>query len=263
MAQNDDVENELGNALRTSVMAASRMGEQLARLRENQLRQAEATSAQATRQLQARLETERTAARAELASINQPAWWDTADAAAITEAWQTATSWRSIDPEIEKHAKRIENEVTERWKFDVTATGARPEQVREHLQRTLDAHNAAEHERSQRKQLEREALELLLVADGMRDSREAGGVDDIAADEDKEDRLRAQATQLNDQAALHELKEEQHLSAAELEALEAKMTADVGQEYSPRSATVAAGKRSRRKPRRGGNEHAQEQVVSR
>lgn len=263
MGSNDDIEAELGNVLRTSLMAATRMGEQLARMRENQLRVNEAKSAQETRQLQARMEIERTAARAELAAVNHPTWWDKAEADDIAQAWQTASSWRGIDPEIEKHAKKIEQEVSERWGFDVANTGARPEDVATHLQRTLDAHAAAEHELSQKQRLEREALELLIVADGMRDSREAGGVEDVAADENKEDRLRAQATSLKDQAAGHEAQAAQHLSDADLEVKEAKMTADLGQGYPPRAATVAAGKRSHRKPRRATTQPTQEQSISR
>ncbi|MDF1480336.1 hypothetical protein PYV02_14720 [Leifsonia sp. H3M29-4] len=262
MAEQDGVDEEISNALRTGLMAASRIGDQVARLRENQLRHAEARSAQEARELQNRLDSERLAARAELAVVDRPEWWSGADAADITAAWQTATSWRAIDPEMERKAQHIEREVQSRWDLDMANTGARPDQVREHLQRILALHGAAEHEISQQKRLEREAVELLLEADALQSSRDAGYVDDIPADEAREDQLRDRADALQGDAVAHELAAARLLADADEEVRQAKTTSDKGQAYPPRAATVDAGRKARR-PRRVGTDVAQERSVSR
>lgn len=262
MAEHDGVDEALSNSLRTALMAAGRIGEQLARVRENQLRHSEARSAQEQRELQNRLDTERLAARAELAVVSRNEWWDSANAEDVTGAWQTANAWRTIDPEIERHATRIESEVATRWGLDARETGARPDQVREYLQRILDARRLAEDELTQAKKAEAEAAELLLTADAMRDSRDAGHVDDVAADEEKEDRLRDQAGDLTETAASHREAADSYLGIADSEIREAKVTADKGQALPAARATAGAGRRPRRAPRRGG-EQAQEHVVSR
>lgn len=262
MAEHDGVDEALSNSLRTALMAAGQIGAQLARVRENQLRHAEASSAQAARELQSRLDVERLAARAELAVVNRNEWWDAASADDITGAWQTANAWRMLDPDVERAASRIESEVAARWGLDARETGARPDQVREQLQRILEAHAAAKDERAQAKRAEAEAIELLLLADGMRDSRDPEILDDVAADEEKEDGLRRQARELNDSAAAHHDSADEYLAIADSEIRDAKMSADKGQAWPASRATSNAGKKARRVSRPGADQ-AQEHAISR
>lgn len=262
MAEHDGIDEALGNSMRTSLMAAGRIAEQLARVAENKMRHKEAHSAQESRELQSRFDTERLAARAQLAVVDHKEWWDTADAAGITEAWQTANAWRSLDPEIERSATRIQSEIGDRWGIDPQDTGARPDQVREYLQRILEASRIAGDELTQAKKLEAEAAELILEADAMKYTRESGHVEDIAADEEKEGRLRDQIGDLNSLATDHRKTADAMLGLADGELQEAKVTADKGQALPAEHATAGAGKRSRRAPRRG-TEQAQEHAVSR
>lgn len=263
MAEHDGVSDAVSDSFRTALMAAGRIGEQLARVRENQLRHAEANSAQEARELQNRFDVERLAARAELAVVAQEEWWGSASADDITAAWQTANAWRTVDPEVERSATRIESEVAGRWGLDVNATGASADQVRARLQQIIDARVAADDERDQAKRAEAEAAELLLEADALRDSRAAGHVEDVSADEEREGRIRGQAQDLTEIAGEHRSAAAAYDDVADNEVREAKVAADKGQAYPPAAATAKPPKRARPRARRAGNQQAQEQVVSR
>ena len=64
--------------LGTGLTAAARIGEELARTREQRVRVAQAAEEQQGRELRARLEGERAAARAQIAPTLDARWWDKA-----------------------------------------------------------------------------------------------------------------------------------------------------------------------------------------
>jgi hypothetical protein len=88
----DGVGEALDDTLRTVLTVAAQLGERAARLREQAVRQAEARADQQTRELAARHDAERAAARIELAPVVDPGWWATADSRDIAGMWETATA---------------------------------------------------------------------------------------------------------------------------------------------------------------------------
>ncbi len=78
--RSDDIEGAIEGTLRTMVAAAGRMGERLARMREDAARRAEAQDTQRAREYQAQLEQERATAPPQLRPVNEPVWWDRANA---------------------------------------------------------------------------------------------------------------------------------------------------------------------------------------
>ena len=76
--ESDGIEEAFDGQLRIAVTAAGRMGETLARAREDAARRARAQSEQEARELSSRFEAEKRAARVELGSVYRSDWWDRA-----------------------------------------------------------------------------------------------------------------------------------------------------------------------------------------
>ena len=131
--RSDDIEGAIEGTLRTMVAAAGRMGERLARIREDAARRAEAQDTQRARAYQAQLEQERATARAQLRPLNEPVWWDRANANDIAYAYETASAWQGEDPSIADAAAKMRDELRERYGIDTENIGADPAQVAEAL----------------------------------------------------------------------------------------------------------------------------------
>lgn len=153
MAENDGIDDEIRAALQVALTVAARLGEQAARAREQRSREAQSNSTQHAREDEARLTAERDAARASLAPVHRPDWWDAAQTDDVAKAYETARAWAGVDPEAARAQERIVAELRDR--FGVEA-GEGP--VRE-------AMDQAEQERSKGRGDEREAAALMLAAD--------------------------------------------------------------------------------------------------
>lgn len=117
--ESDGVSEVLDDALRLGLTAAGRIAETHIRQREQQLTDAQTQSQHATRQLHARLDGERAAARAELEPIYRAEWWEQAQPADIERAWQTASQWRELDPDAQRAAGQITAQLRDRYDIDV------------------------------------------------------------------------------------------------------------------------------------------------
>lgn len=124
-----EVEGELEGVLRTLVASAGRIGETIARAREEAARRAEAESMQRARELQAQYEQERVLARAQVQPVNEPAWWDRASVADIAHAYETTAAWKDDDPNLADAHAKMGDELRERYGLDVNDLGADPERV--------------------------------------------------------------------------------------------------------------------------------------
>lgn len=145
----DGIEDALEGVVRVAITAAGRAGEMLAREREQQMRQAQARSQQEAAELASRLAAERDAARASLAPVYRPEWWDSAQPEDIARAYQTARAWSDVDPEAVRAEQRITDELRNRYGIDLPASSASdPAAVREAMDRAEEARSAAAGERS-------------------------------------------------------------------------------------------------------------------
>lgn len=124
-----EVEGELEGVLRTLVASAGRIGETIARAREEAARRAEAESTQRARELQAQYEQERVLARAQVQPVNEPAWWDRASAEDIAHAYETTAAWKDDDPNLADAHAKMGDELRERYGLDVNDLDAEPQRV--------------------------------------------------------------------------------------------------------------------------------------
>jgi hypothetical protein len=160
----NEVEGELDGVMRTLVAAAGRMGESVARMREDRARQAEAESVQRARETAAQYEQERAMARAQVQPTREPAWWDRASAEAVAQAYETTSAWKDHDPDLAQAHARMGDELRERYGIDVNDIGADPQRVAEVLNaRTAGIEDAPAAPST--KQERRDADQLLNAAD--------------------------------------------------------------------------------------------------
>ncbi|MFD1716059.1 hypothetical protein ACFSBZ_16410 [Amnibacterium flavum] len=145
--ETDGVNEAFDDSLRVALTVAAQLGERVARLREELARQREATAIQEGRELQARFDAERAAARAQLTVVNQPAWWDNARVEDIAAVHETATSWSDHDAAAEEARATIRREIQHRYGVDATQPGANPDLLAEALHRAETDHAGAGGER--------------------------------------------------------------------------------------------------------------------
>lgn len=124
MSESDGIEEAIEGMSRVGMTVAGRVGEQLARARETALRRAQAVEEQQARELQARFDAERAAARAQLAPVMDNRWWDTASGRDIERVLETATAWKDHDPAARNAADTIRDQVHRRYGLDVNNLGA-------------------------------------------------------------------------------------------------------------------------------------------
>lgn len=148
MSEADGVDDAVDGAMRTGLMVAGRIGEQLARMHEEEQRTIAAAEEQRGRELQERMFAQRAAARAQLAPVSREDWWDKATPEMIERVHETATAWKAYDPEAATAADKISEQVQSRYGIDVNNTGADGASVSAALARAQQARAEAEGERT-------------------------------------------------------------------------------------------------------------------
>jgi hypothetical protein len=148
MSEADGMDDAVDGAMRTGLMVAARIGEQLARMRDEDQRSIAAAEEQRARQLQERFDAQRAAARAQLAPAARDDWWDKATPEMIERVHQTATAWKAYDPAAAQASEHIRNQVQGRYGIDVNNTGADEASVSAALTSAQQARSEAENERT-------------------------------------------------------------------------------------------------------------------
>lgn len=148
----DGIDDAFESTGRTGMMVAMQMGEKFGRLREEMARNAAARDDAAAKEMSARFDAERGAARAELRVIEQPEWWDRATPQDVARVIETAETWKGLDDTAARAAERIEHEVRDRYGVDVNEfrSGATSERARADREVTEAALLVAEADRLDR-----------------------------------------------------------------------------------------------------------------
>ena len=259
--ETDGVGEAFDDSLRIALTVASQFGERVSRLREQLARQREADARQEARELQARFDAERGAARAQLAVVNQPEWWNRASVEDIAAVHETATAWRDHDDTAAAAHDTIRREVRDRYGVDVDRPGADPAVVAEALRQ-------AERDRAQAREERRRAGEdltasqlLLATAEGRdRDADEdrarAWEADDpdaaVQADRDAADAAQEARQAREDSTVAYDSAERRDAFARSLEGtaseqeIRGRVLADTGNAKHPREAVTTPTSRSPR-----------------
>lgn len=184
MSDNDGVDELIEGGMRLAVTSAARVGETLARLRQQLQERSAAESEQSAREMATRIQAEMSAARTSYRGVDDPRWWDNARPEEVASMYRTAAAWRDVDPEAARVEQHMAQEVRTRYDVDVrtvdTSTlGPQMTTASEELSRrgTVDMVEAttllAAAERADHQRSEAELAKL-------RDGQEAKGRSDLA-----------------------------------------------------------------------------------
>ncbi|MBW9207965.1 hypothetical protein KV097_18660 [Mumia sp. zg.B17] len=248
--ESDGIAEAFEGQLRVLITAASQVGERIARLREAAARRAQAQSEQEARELRSRIEVEQRAARAELANVYRPDWWDRADAKQIGHTYQVARAWANDDPEAGRAEQHMRDQLRSRYGVDVNNTQADPAAVSAAVERAQRDLAGASDERNRSSAEIAEAQRLMAEAN----REERRNEHEAMTDADAGDSERGAAEMKYDSAERRE-RTARDLEAKGIdgEAVATKMRADVSQAHPATAAVKDAGgpKKSKARETRG------------
>ena len=185
--QADGVFEEAEGNIRQQLMAAAQLARTAVQARQDAAQRATRRDLEEARQLQAQLDAQRVAARAELAPVHESSWWDQAQVRDVARAYETAVTFRDEDQAARDAEARIRQELRERYDVEVLETGADPAVVRA----TLADRDTQRAERDERQAQARDdqdlatglivGAEMLEVSADLADAEEAQDLHDLAA----------------------------------------------------------------------------------
>ncbi|WP_102510740.1 hypothetical protein [Sanguibacter massiliensis] len=225
--ESDGIEEAFEGQLRMLVTAAARAGEEIARLREQARRRAQAASEQEARELASRLAAEQQAARAETAGVHHSEWWDRATPEQIAHTFQVAHAWSREDSEAARAESRMREELRVRFGVDVANVRADPAALREAVERAAHDRAQSDAERARAAAEEAEAERVMQQSD--RDDARAEQAQAAAEHEpdpaereraatETEQRARAAAVAREDGKDLYDSAERRRATASDLAA---------------------------------------------
>lgn len=234
MSESDGIEEAIEGMSRVGLTVAGRVGEQLARTREQELRRAQAAEEQQARELQARFDAERAAARAQLAPVMDNRWWDTAGGRDVERAHEVAAAWKDHDPAARDAAETIRDQVQRRYGLDLDNLGADEGSVATAMAKAERDRGLADAERSAGRDENTEAEQLLAEADREDRNREQ----DVTEENQRPEALREESGNKYDSAERRQELAASLEGVADREAVQARLSADQDQ-GTPPSAAVA------------------------
>lgn len=268
MTENDGIEDVLHQQLQVAMTAAGRVAEALARVREQQMKRTAAESEARGRDLAARFEGHRDAARTFYRAVDNPQFWTHEPSPTeIGQVYQVAAAWKDYDPEAARVEQKIVDEVQERYGVDVRS--AAPAELGERLSTAADelAHQADVDLVDGAALLAAADRADQLAAEAHEDEREASTPEeehDAAKDVEQHEREAADLEHRSEIA--YDTAERRAATAEELsrnvgssEGVEAKMLADVSQGAPARQATHGEQARVKARPTRGKGQAKQQQ----
>lgn len=184
--ESDGIEEVLESNVRIAAMAGASLGAEIARAREERLRQQQLRDETSARQLTERLEAEKRLAVAELNQVYRPDWWDRADAQEIGQSYATARAWAPEAPEAGRAEQRMRDELQARYGIDLDRVDPRTVTVEvEAWRQRLEQQRRDEAER-QRAAGNAEQAEAAMLA-------EQAAREDRRADDSRDEERRAEA----------------------------------------------------------------------
>lgn len=234
MSESDGLDEVVETMLRTGLTAAGRIGEELARAREKSAREAAAAEDQMGRELLARLEGERAAARAQLAPALDARWWDTAKVEDVVRVHQTAAAWKGQDPMARSAADAIREQVQQRYGIDVDGLGIGAAGAAA-LNEAAHAKTQAQEERTAAARENVQAVQLLAEAERA-DKAQQESVD---ADNAQPEQLTGESAATYDSAERREALAKSLDHIGDREAVQARLIADRNQATPPGAAVTS------------------------
>ncbi|TFC50487.1 hypothetical protein E3T24_13830 [Cryobacterium sp. TmT2-59] len=128
--QADGVLEEAEGNICQQLMAAAQLARSAVQARQDAAQWATRRDLEEARQLQAQLDAQKVAARAELAPVDESSWRDQTQVRAVARAYETAVTFRDEDQATGDAESRIRQDLRDRYDVEVLETGADPVVVR-------------------------------------------------------------------------------------------------------------------------------------
>ncbi|MBX3196439.1 MAG: hypothetical protein KF727_15245 [Microbacteriaceae bacterium] len=242
----DGVTDQAEGNLRMALMTSAQLARTASNARRGRLEQATRRDLDEARQLQARIDADRSTARAELAPVHEASWWDQADVGQVARVYETAVTWRDEDETARAAESRIRQELRERYGIEVNESSADPAVVRAELGRHSVARQEREAEREQGRIDQDLAVGLTIEADVLELQADAADGRDARALRDEAAALEEHAEVEWDSAVRREEHADRINQAGEPAAAAAWKQADVDQARHPNEAIRGTRPRSPR-----------------
>lgn len=250
MSESDGIDEAIEGITRVGLTVAGRLGEQLSRAREQTLRRAQAAEEQQARELQARFDAERAAARAQLAPALNDRWWDTATGRDIERVHETATAWKAHDPAARDAAQTIKEQIQKRYGLDVNSLGIDDASVATALAKAERDREQADQERGTARDENTQVAGLLVEAEREDRDRQQDGTEE----NQRPEALREEAGIKYDSAERRQGLAASLDGLADKEAVQARLSADQDQGTPPSAAVAdAPGRTPKARKTRGAN----------
>jgi hypothetical protein len=186
--ESDGIGEHFDSQLRVAMTVAAQYGQQIARLREQWSRAREARALDEHKALALRFEGERAAARAQLALVDQPGWWDQAQPRDVAEVYETAVIWRDYDEAAEPAIETIRENLHDRYDVNLDDLQADPNAVATALAEADAERSAARQQRAlEAEELTAAELAMATAEQLERDAEKWDGIDFNGGDADGED----------------------------------------------------------------------------
>lgn len=114
----DGIAEAVDSQMRTGVVMASHIGQEIAKLFEERRRAEQAENEQRSRELNAELSAQRNSARAMYANTRNDEWWAKSTPDDIRDVYETAKGWSAHDAEAGETVERMQDEVRTRYSAD-------------------------------------------------------------------------------------------------------------------------------------------------
>lgn len=173
--ESDGIEEALETTVRLAVMAGARLGSEIARAREERLREQRRVDEREADRLAQRFEAEKRAAVAELSQVHRPDWWERADAERIGQAYATARAWAPEADEAARAERKMREELRERYGVDLDRTDPRAVATEVEVWRQrLEQQRRQEADRERTSGTSERAEAAMLLDQAAREDRRAG-----------------------------------------------------------------------------------------
>lgn len=232
--ESDGVEETMQGSVRMAVTVAARGAAEIAMMRAQRARQAQADGEHAAREFAQQREALWQDSRAELASVLEDRWWQEATPERIGQAYTTAQAWEGR-PEVEPYLARIREQVKERYGVDIDQ--ARDQSLEGQLGEPV---GSTERERAEADKDRAEAARLMEDSDRADRTQLADDDPSNAVEADHAQQTQADAELLYDSAERRDaLADGLRELGVDAPVVEARVTADTHQ-ATPAAAAIAA-----------------------
>jgi len=172
--ESDGIEETLETNVRLAAMAGARLGSEIARARQERLREQRRLDERQADRLAQRFEAEKRTAVAELSQVHRSDWWESNDAERIGQTYATARAWAPEVGEAARAEQKMRQELRDRYGIDLDRADPRTVTAEvDAWRQRLEQQRRQDADRERNTEAAERAEAVVLLDQAARDDREA------------------------------------------------------------------------------------------